>query len=61
MKKAFNLKTPLGRKNNYESVLAFALRLSEKNFTNAFYNEYINEIIAEIEDFKNRYLASGHD
>jgi ATP-dependent helicase/DNAse subunit B len=61
MKKAFNLKTPLGRKNNYESVLALALQLSEKNFTNAFYSEYIDEITAEIEDFKNRYLASRHD
>ena len=61
MKKAFNLKTPLGRKHNYESVLAFGHQLSGKDFSNVFYSEYIDEIIAEIEDFKKNYLSRQND
>lgn len=57
MKKAFNIGTASGRKKNYESVLAFRGTLLETIDTLPFETGYIQEIIAEMEDFKNRYLV----
>jgi len=58
MKKAFNLKTASGRMTHYESVLAFGQKLIESNNSLPFDRKYIDELLREIEDFKNRYLSS---
>jgi ATP-dependent helicase/DNAse subunit B len=58
MEKAFSLKTVSGRKNHYESVLAFGHMLSEKDYTQTFNSEYIDELLRDIEAFKKRYLSN---
>ena len=59
MKKAFNLKTESGRRNHYESVLAFGKNLADNRNSQPLDGEYIDELIAEIEGFQKRFLSSA--
>jgi hypothetical protein len=55
MEKAFSLKTPSGRKNNYEKVLEFRQDLETRRAVLPFYEEYIEKIINEIEGFEKTF------
>ncbi|MBN1627295.1 MAG: PD-(D/E)XK nuclease family protein [Deltaproteobacteria bacterium] len=58
MEKAFNLKTAAGRKNNYESVIAFGEKLLDGSFSAPLDRDYTDRLLKEIQDFKNRYLSA---
>lgn len=58
MDKAFNLKTPTGRKNNYESVMTFKEKLLEGRYSRTIDREYSDRLLREIEDFKKCYVST---
>ncbi|MFC1866618.1 PD-(D/E)XK nuclease family protein [Thermodesulfobacteriota bacterium] len=58
MQKAFNLKTASGRKGHFESVMEFRKGITNKRDSLPFHDEYIDELLHEIENFEKRYLSS---
>lgn len=61
MGKTFTLKSVSRRKTHYESVLAFLEKILNSRDSLPFHSGYINELINDIEEFKNSYLSSMTD
>jgi hypothetical protein len=55
MEKALSLKTESGRKNNFEKVMEFRNELENRRDSLPFDDEYINELLDEIKEFKKDY------
>jgi len=55
MQKAFNLKTACGRSNHYEAVLEYERRIIDNRCSLPFHEDYLNELLGEIEAFKIRW------
>jgi ATP-dependent helicase/DNAse subunit B len=55
MEKAFSLKTERGRKNNYERVMEFRKELENNRDSLPFDDEYVNDLMDEIDGFKNKF------
>ena len=59
MRKAFELKTGSSRRRHFDSVMRFKNELMKGRDSFPFHNEYIDELLRDIEDFEKRYLSSS--
>ncbi|MFC1535466.1 PD-(D/E)XK nuclease family protein, partial [Thermodesulfobacteriota bacterium] len=57
MQKAFDLKTESGRRRHFEAVMRFRGEVMDNHESLPFYNEYVDELLGEIEKFVKRYMA----
>jgi len=55
MQKAFKLKTEVGRRKHFESVMGFRNDLNKRRGSLPFHDEYIDEFLHEIGEFEKRY------
>ncbi|MEE9610583.1 MAG: PD-(D/E)XK nuclease family protein [Desulfatiglandales bacterium] len=55
MQQAFNLKTNAGRKKHFESVMEYGDWLRDRGDSLPFHREYIQELLAKIDDFEKKY------
>jgi hypothetical protein len=59
MEKAFTLKTESGRKRHFEKVMRSRDELGKNRDALPFYDDYIDELLKNIDDFEKRYLAAS--
>ncbi len=56
MEKAFSLKRESDRRKNYEKVMEFRNEMENNRSSLPFLNEYINDLMDEIDEFERNYL-----
>ena len=59
MKKSFDLKSEAGRKRHFESVVDFKAKMAGNRDSLPFHEDYINELIFEIEEFEEKYSSKS--